>query len=62
MSEDTSLSDKDNIDCLQVFAIHSVYRLAIGSALFVLTLSSTGFALVAETARANDVGSHPDRQ
>ena len=62
MSEDTSLSDKDNIDCLQVFDIHSVYILAIGSVLYVLTQSLTGFALVAETARANDVGSHPDRQ
>ena len=47
MSEDTSVSAKDNIDRSQVFAVYNVYRLVIGSVLFVLTLSSTLSALVA---------------
>ena len=48
MSEDTSVSAKDNIDRSQVFAVYNVYRLVIGSVLFALTLSSTGSALVAD--------------
>ena len=48
MSEDTSVSAKDNIDRSKVFAVYNVYRLVIGSVLFVLTLSSTGSALVAD--------------
>ena len=48
MSEDTSVSAKDNIDRPQVFAVYNVYRLVIGSVLFALTLSSTGSALVAD--------------
>ena len=48
MSEDTSVSAKDNIDRSQVFAVYNVYRLVIGAVLFALTLSSTGPALVAD--------------
>ena len=48
MSEDTSVSAKDNIDRSQVFAVYNVYRLVIGSVLFALTLSSTESALVAD--------------
>ena len=48
MSEDTSVSAKDNIDRSQVFAVYNVYRLVIGSVFFALTLSSTGSALVAD--------------
>ena len=48
MSEDTSVSAKDNIDRSQAFAVYNVYRLVIGSVLFALTLSSTGPALVAD--------------
>ena len=48
MSEDTSVSAKDNIDRSQVFAVYNVYRLVIGSFFFALTLSSTGSALVAD--------------
>ena len=48
MSEDTSVSAKDNIDRSQVFAVYNVYRLVIGSVLFALTLSSTGSALVTD--------------
>ena len=48
MSEDTSVSAKDNIDRSRVFAVHNVYRLVIGSFFFALTLSSTGSALVAD--------------
>ena len=48
MSEDTSVSAKDNIDRSKVFAVYNVYRLVIGSVLFALTLSSTGSALVAD--------------
>ena len=47
MSEDTSVSAKDNIDRSQVFAVNNVYRLVIGSVLFDLALASTGSALVA---------------
>jgi hypothetical protein len=50
MSEDTSVSAKDNIDRSQVFAVYNVYRLVIGSVLFALTLSSTGSTLVADEA------------
>ena len=48
MSEDTSVSAKDNIDRSQVFAVYNVYQLVIGSVLFALTLSSTGSALAAD--------------
>ena len=48
MSEDTSVSAKDNIDRSQVCAVYNVYWLVIGSVLFALTLSSTGSALVAD--------------
>ena len=48
MSEDTSVSAKDNIDRSQVFAVYNVYRLVIGSVFFALTLSPTGSALVAD--------------
>ena len=48
MSEDTSVSAKDNIDRSQVFAVYNVYRLVIGSVFFALTLPFTGSALVAD--------------
>jgi hypothetical protein len=48
MSEDTSVSAKDNIDRSQVFAVCNAYRLVIGSILFASTLSSRGSALVAD--------------
>jgi len=48
MSEDTSVSLKDNIDRSQVFVDYVVYRLVISSVLFALTISSTGSALVAD--------------
>ena len=48
MSEDTSVSAKDNIDRSKVFAVYNFYRLVVGSVLFALTLSSTGSALVAD--------------
>ncbi len=48
MSEDTSMSAKDNIDRAQVFAVYNLYRLVIGSVLFALTLSPTESALVAD--------------
>ena len=48
MSEDTSVSAKDNIDRAQVFAVYNVFRLVIGSFFFALTLPSTGSALVAD--------------
>ena len=48
MSEDTSVSAKDNIDRSQVFAVYNVYRLVIGSVFFALTLSPTGSALLAD--------------
>ncbi len=48
MSEDTSVSVKDNIDRSPVFAVYNVYRLIISSVLFALTLSSTRSALVAD--------------
>ena len=51
MSEDTSVSAKDNIDRSQVFAVYNVYRLVIGSFFSALTLSSTGSALVADEMR-----------
>ena len=48
MSEDTSVSAKDNIYRSKVFAVYNVYRLVIGSVLFALPLSSTGSALLAD--------------
>ena len=48
MSEDTSVSAKDNIDRSQVFSVYNVYRLVIGSVFFALTLSYTESALVAD--------------
>ena len=48
MSEDTSVSAKNNIDRSQVFAVYNVYRLVISSVLFALTFFSTGSALVAD--------------
>ena len=48
MSEDTSVSAKDNIDRSQIFALYNVYRLIIGSGLFALTLSSTRSVVVAD--------------
>ena len=48
MSEDTSVSAKDNIDRSQVFAVYNVCRLVIGSVFFALTLSPTGSALLAD--------------
>ena len=62
MSEDTSVSAKDNIDRSQVFAVYNVYRLVIGSVLFALTLSSTGSALVADEIPVQMLVRHPDRQ
>ncbi len=48
MSEDTSVSAKDNIDRSQAFAVYNVYRLVIGSVFFAFTLSPAGSALVAD--------------
>ena len=48
MSEDTSLSNKGNIDRAQVFAVYNVYRLVIGSVLFALTLSESGSGLLSD--------------
>ena len=48
MSEDTSMSIKDNIDRSEVFVDYNVYRLVISSVLFALTFFSTGSALVAD--------------
>ena len=48
MSEDTSVSVKDNIDRSAVFVDYNVYRLVISSVLFALTFFSTGSALVAD--------------
>ena len=48
MSEDTSVSAKDNIDRSQGFAVYNVYRLVIGSVFFALTLPFTGSALGAD--------------